>query len=233
MKYEIKGENLPVVICTLEAGEAMTNQGGSMAWMSPNMDMKTEGGGSLGKALGRLISGEKIFRNVYTAQGGQGVIAFASSFPGNIVAIEVTPEKPIIFQKSAFLASTMGITTEVFFNKKIAAGLFGGEGFIMQRASGTGLVFLEIDGSAIQYNLEAGQKMLIDTGSLAMMDASCTMDIKTVKGAKNVLFGGEGFFLTEVAGPGTITLQTMPLCEFAKRIAPYMPQPSNSGSSGN
>ncbi|MCQ2552218.1 MAG: AIM24 family protein [Clostridia bacterium] len=229
MKYEIQGGNLPVVICTLEAGEAMTNQGGSMAWMSPNMSMQTEGGGSFGKALGRMFSGEKIFRNIYTAQGGEGMIAFASSFPGNIVALEVTDSHPIIFQKSAFLASTMGVTTEVFFNKKFGAGLFGGEGFIMQKAIGNGIVFLEIDGSAVSYALEAGQQMLIDTGSLAIMDASCSLDIQTVKGAKNVLFGGEGLFLTVVTGPGNITLQTMPLSEFAKRLAPYMQQYMPSG----
>ena len=224
MKYEIKGGNLPVVICELEVGEAMTNDGGSMQWMSSNMVMTTEGGGSFGKALGRLFSGEKVFRNVYTSEGKPGMIAFASSFPGDIVAIEVTPDKPVIFQKSAFLASTMGVTTEVFFNKKAGVGLFGGEGFIMQKAVGNGTIFLEIDGSSVTYDLEPGQQMLVDTSSLAIMDASCSLDIQTVKGAKNVLFGGEGLFLTVLTGPGKITLQTMPLAEFAHRIAPYMPQ---------
>lgn len=224
MTYEIKGGNLPVVICQLEAGEAMTNDGGSMQWMSPNMVMTTEGGGSFGKALGRLFSGEKVFRNVYTCQDKPGMIAFASSFPGDIVALEVTPDKPVIFQKSAFLASTMGVTTEVFFNKKAGVGLFGGEGFIMQKAVGNGTIFLEIDGSSVTYDLEPGQQMLVDTSSLAVMDASCSIDIQTIKGAKNVLFGGEGLFLTVLTGPGKITLQTMPLAEFAHRLAPYMPQ---------
>jgi len=223
MKYEIKGGNLPVVICQLEAGESMTNQGGSMQWMSANMEMSTEGGGSLGKAIGRLFSGEKIFRNIFTAAGEPGMVAFASSYPGDIVAFEVTPDKPVIFQKTAFLASTMGVQTEVFFNKKAKVGLFGGEGFIMQKATGNGIIFLEVDGSAIEYDLAEGQKLLIDTGSLAMMDASCGIDVKTVKGAKNVLFGGEGLFLTEVCGPGKVTLQTMPISDFANRLVPYLP----------
>jgi len=224
MKYEIKGGNLPIVICNLEAGEAMTNQGGSMQWMSPNMEMSTEGGGSLGKAIGRLFSGEKIFRNIFTATGAPGMIAFANSFPGSIVALEVTPDKPVIFQKSAFLASTMGIQTEVFFNKKAKVGLFGGEGFIMQKATGNGTIFLELDGAEVTYELEAGQQMLIDTGCLAIMDSTCTLDVKTVKGFKNVLFGGEGLFLSVVTGPGKVTLQTMSIAEFANKLIPYLPQ---------
>lgn len=231
MRYEIEGGNLPVVICHLDSGESMTNQSGSMAWMSPNVNMQTEGGGSFGRAIGRLFSGEKIFRNVFTAEGGEGMVAFASSFPGNIVPIEITPDTPIVVQKGAFLATTMGIKTEVFFNKKAGVGLFGGEGFIMEKLSGNGIAFIEVDGSAVSYELEAGQKMLVDTGSLAMMQASCSLEIRTVKGAKNILFGGEGLFLTEVGGPGKITLQTMPLSEFARRIAQYMPQASNVNTS--
>ena len=227
MQYEIKGDNLPVVICHLEAGESMTNQGGSMAWMSPNMEMTTEGGGGIGKALGRAFSGEKIFRNVYTAQDGPGMVAFSSSFPGNIIAIEVTEDNPIIIQKTAFLASTMGLQTEVFINKKFPAGLFGGEGFIMQKVYGNGIVFLEIDGSAISYELAEGEQMLVDTGSLAMMDKTCSIDVKAVKGIKNILFGGEGLFLTVLTGPGRITLQTMPMNDFVSRISPMLRTSSN------
>ena len=230
MNYEIKGGNLPVLICSLEAGESMNTQGGGMSWMSPNMHMETEGGGGFGKAFGRMVSGEKIFRNVYTSVGGPGMIAFASSFPGSIVAVEITPDKPIIIQKGAYLASTSGIRTEVFFRKQFGAGLFGGEGFIMQKLSGNGIAFLEIDGSAISYELAPGEKMLIDTGNLAIMDASCTMDIESVKGVKNVLFGGEGLFNTIVTGPGKITLQTMPMSDFAGRIAPYVASHTTSNS---
>ena len=227
MKYEIQGDNLPVVICDLEAGESMITEGGSMAWMSPNMKMETSGGG-FGKALGRLFSGESLFQNVYTAQGGPGVIAFASKFPGAIKAVEVTPDKPIVVQKSSFLAATRGVDVSIFFQKKMRAGFFGGEGFIMQRISGRGLVFLEIDGSAVDYELTAGQQIVVASGNLAMMDETCSMDVQAIAGIKNVLFGGEGLFNTVIEGPGCITLQTMPLSSFAELIARYIPTNNSS-----
>ena len=223
MRYEIKGEPMPVVICHLENGESMITERGSMVWMSPNMEMQTNAGG-LGKAFGRMFSGESIFQNIYTARGGEGMIAFASTFPGAIRAIEITPDKPVIAQKSAFLAATSGVELSVHFRKKLGAGFFGGEGFIMQKLSGHGLAFLEIDGSAVEYQLGAGQQLIVDTGNLAMMDESCSMDIQTVKGVKNVLFGGEGLFNTVVTGPGRVTLQTMPLSSFANTIASVLPQ---------
>ncbi|MBQ0083377.1 MAG: TIGR00266 family protein [Clostridiales bacterium] len=226
MKFEIKGEPMPVVICNLEAGETMITESGSMVWMSPNMKMETSAGG-IGKAFGRVFSGESIFQNKYTAQNGAGMIAFASSFPGSIRAVEITPDKPLIVQKSAFLAATAGVELSVFFRKKLAAGLFGGEGFIMQKISGSGTVFLEIDGSAVEYELAGGQQMIVDTGNLAVMDSTCTMDVQTVKGFKNVLFGGEGLFNTVVTGPGKITLQTMPMENFIGMIAARIPKNNN------
>ncbi len=223
MQYEIRGDNMPVVICHLEAGESMITEGGSMVWMSPNMDMQTSGGGSVGKALGRLFSGEKIFQNIYTAQGGQGLIAFASSFPGNILAVEITPDRPVIAQKTAFLAATSGVELSVFFQKKFGSGFFGGEGFIMQKLAGHGLAFLEFDGSTVDYELAPGQKLVVDTGNLAAMDATCSLDIIAIRGAKNVLFGGEGLFNTLVTGPGRVVLQTMPISSFASMIAGILP----------
>ena len=222
MKYEIKGEPMPVVICELEAGESMITERGSMVWMSPNMEMETSAGG-LGKAFGRMFTGESIFRNIYTARGGHGMIAFASSFPGAIRVVEITPDHPVVAQKASFLAATSGVELSVFFQKKAAAGFFGGEGFIMQKLSGRGLAFLEIDGSAVEYELQAGQQLIVDSGNLAMMSDTCKMDIRTVKGMKNVIFGGEGLFNTVVIGPGRVTLQTMPLVNFAGTIATYIP----------
>lgn len=222
MKYEIKGEPMPVVICELEAGESMITERGSMVWMSPNMNMETSAGG-LGKAFGRMFSGESMFQNIYTAKGGPGMIAFASSFPGAIRVVEITPDHPVVAQKSAFLAATRGVELSVFFQKKLGAGFFGGEGFIMQKLSGHGLAFLEIDGSAVEYDLQPGQQLIVDTGNLAMMSDTCKMDIQSVKGVKNVLFGGEGLFNTVVTGPGHVTLQTMPLANFASTIAGYIP----------
>lgn len=226
MRYEIKGESMPVVICHLEAGEQMITEKGSMVWMSRNVRMETSGGG-MGKMLGRMLTGESMFRNTFTAEGGAGLVAFASSFPGSIRAIEVTPDKPVVLQKSAFLAATSGIEMSVFFQKKIGTAMFGGEGFLMQTVSGSGIVFAEIDGSAVEYELKAGQKLVVDTGNLAMVDSSVSIDIETVKGVKNVLFGGEGLFNTVVTGPGRVTLQTMPLSKFVGLVASRIPSNNN------
>ncbi|MCI9239069.1 MAG: TIGR00266 family protein [Dorea sp.] len=223
MRYQILGETLPVVICELEGGEKMINEGGSMSWMSPNMLMETTTNGGLGKALGRMFSGEKMFQNIYTAQGGPGMIAFASSFPGSIRLFHISPGQEMIFQKSAFLAAEMGVQLSVFFNKKFSAGLFGGEGFIMQKVSGQGTVFAEFDGHVVEYELQPGQQIVVDTGHLAAMTAGCTMEIKNVPGVKNMLFGGEGVFNTIINGPGKVWLQTMPISNVAGALRPYIP----------
>ena len=223
MRYEIKGETLPVVICHLDAGETMITESGAMAWMSPNMQMETTTNGGLGKAFGRMFSGESIFQNIYTAQGGHGMIAFASSFPGSIRAFEIAPGQEMIFQKSAFLAGEGTIQLSAHFTKKFSAGLFGGEGFILQRVSGYGIAFAEFDGHVIEYELQAGQQIVIDSGHLAAMTLSCSMDIKTVPGVKNALFGGEGIFNTVVTGPGRVWVQTMPISRVAGAIRPYIP----------
>jgi len=220
MQYQILGEPMPVVICQLSGGESMITEKGSMVWMSPNMKMETSAGG-LGKAFGRMFSGESMFQNIYTSQGGPGMIAFASSFPGSIRAVEISPDRPVVVQKSGFLASEKGVELSVFFQKKAGAGFFGGEGFIMQKLAGHGMAFLEIDGYAVEYDLRAGEQMVIDTGNLAMIDATCSIDIQSVKGVKNVLFGGEGLFNTVVTGPGKIVLQTMPISSVASSLSPF------------
>lgn len=222
MNYKIEGDEMPVVICELENGEKMITESGSMSWMTPNMEMETSAGG-LGKAFGKLFTGENIFQNIYTAKGGKGMIAFSSSFPGKIVAMEITPDKPIIAQKRAFLAATEGIELSVFFQKKAVSGFFGGEGFLMQKVSGSGIAFFEIDGSSVSYNLAAGQKLVISTGNLALCDSTCSIDTQTVKGVKNVLFGGEGIFNTVVTGPGQVTLQTMPFSNLVGQISACLP----------
>lgn len=226
MKYEILGETLPVVICQLEGGEKMITEGGGMSWMSPNMLMETTTNGGIGKAFGRMFSGEKMFQNIYTAQGGNGMIAFASSFPGSIKAYEIGPGQEMVFQKSAFLAGEAGIELSVFFNKKFSSGLFGGEGFIMQKISGHGIVFAEFDGHVVEYELMPGQQIVVDTGHLAAMTATCQIEIKSVPGVKNMLFGGEGLFNTVISGPGKVWLQTMPISNVAGILRPYLPSGS-------
>ena len=218
MDYKVIGEPLPTVICDVAEGETLVTEGGAMSWMTPNMKMETNAGG-LGKAFGRMFSGESILMNNYTAKGAPGQIAFCSSFPGSIRAINVA-ETPMIVQKRAFLASEASVELSVFFQRKIGAGLFGGEGFIMQKLSGKGIAFIEIDGNAIEYELQAGQQLILDTGYLAAMDATCSLDIQAVPGLKNKLLGGEGLFNTVVSGPGKVILQSMPINQLQSVIVP-------------
>ncbi len=223
MRYSIEGEPLPVVICELDNGEVMITESGAMSWMSPNMKMETTSGGGIGKMFGRALSGESLFLNRYTAENGNGMIAFASSFPGAIRSFEIGPGKEIVAQKSAFLASTAGVSLSTFFQKKIGSGFFGGEGFIMQKLSGNGVVFLEFDGYIKEYELGPGQQMVIDTGYLAAMSSTCQVEVKTVPGVKNMLFGGEGIFNTVLTGPGKIWLQSMPISQMANSLRPFFP----------
>ena len=226
MKYEIKGGSFPVVICNLETGEKMITERGSMCWMSPNMQMETHGGG-LGRMFSKAFSGESMFQNHYTARGGPGMIAFASSFPGEIKVIDIAPGQEMIVQKSAFLTAEAGVNLSIHFQKRLGAGFFGGEGFIMQRLSGRGTAFVEIDGDLMEYILKPGQKIVVDTGNVAGFEPSVQMDIQTVPGAKNMLFGGEGIFNTVLTGPGRVWLQTMPIYNVANAIRPYIPTSSN------
>ena len=225
MQYEIIGGNLPAVLCRLTRGEKLICEAGGMSWMDGVFKMETTGGG-IGKMFGRMFSGESMFTNTYTAQQ-DGEIAFASSFPGQILAINLTPGKSIIVQKKAFLACEAGVEMSVFFQKKFGKGLFGGEGFIMQKFTGSGIVFLEVDGAIKEYVLAPGEKKIMDTGHLVMMDDTCKMDIERIAGVKNALFGGEGLFNTVVTGPGKIVIQTMPISKAAGVIAGFIPQQSN------
>ena len=224
MQYEIKGAPFAVLECKLSAGEAMKCQGGGMAWMSPSMKMKTSGGG-LGKMLGKLVTGESMFFNTYTAEGGDGEIAFGMSFPGNIIPVDVS-QRSIVAQKRAFMACESGVDMNIFFQKKVGSGLFGGEGFIMQKFSGHGMAFLEIDGSTEERELAAGETITVDSGYIAAMEETCSIDIQMVSGLGNVVFGGEGLFNTVIKGPGKIWLQTMPIPNLANSLIPYLPTSS-------
>ena len=232
IRYDIEGGQLPVVICYPEAGQTLCTESGAMSWMSPNMHMETNSGGGFRKVLGRLFSGESLFVNEYTAVGGTGMIAFASSFPGSIIPYTVTPGNGIIVQKRGFLAMDKGLDLSVYFQKKLGGGLFGGEGFIMQKISGNGLVFLEIDGYCKEYELGAGQQMIVDTGYLAAMSETCTMDIQAVRGAKNIFLGGAGLFHTVINGPGKVYIQSMPIVHTANALSPYLNIDSGNGDDG-
>ena len=222
MNFEIKGDTFPVLICNLNEGESIANQQGAMSWMSPNMKMTTNAGGSIGKFFSRAVTGESVFQNIYTAEKGPGMIAYSSSFPGTILPVEISPVRTIVAQKTAFLASEMGVNFEVFFQKKFGSGFFGGEGFIMQKFTGNGMLFLEINGSIIEYDLAPNQSILVDTGYLAAADATISIDIESVKGIGNALFGGEGLFNTRITGPGHVWIQTMPITQFANSLSKYI-----------
>ena len=221
MRYEIKGGAFPGVVCELADGEQMITEKGSMVWMSPNMQMDTRGGG-LGKIFSKAFSGESMFQNIYTARGA-GMIAFGSSFPGQIKAVTIAPGQDMILQKTAFLAAEPGVELSIHFNKKLGTGLFGGEGFIMQRLSGSGVAFAEIDGELVEYELREGQQIVADTGNVAGFTAGVKMEIQQVPGMKNKLLGGEGLFNTLLTGPGRVWLQTMPISSVAASIRPYIP----------
>lgn len=222
MKYQIVGEPLPIAICDLDANEYVITESGAMSYMTDNIKMETVGG-SIGGMFGRVLSGENLFQNKFTAIGREGQIGFVSRVPGSIRAYEVTPNKALIVQKGGFLVGTAGINLSVHYKKKLGSSLFGGEGFIMQKISGNGTVLVEIDGFAVDYDLEVGEKVIVDTGYLAVMEESCTMDIQMVSGVKNMFFGGEGLFHTVITGPGKVVLQTMPLSSFAGAIIPFLP----------
>ena len=232
IRYEIEGGNLPVVICYPEAGQTLCSESGAMSWMSPNMRMETNSGGGFKKAMGRLFAGDSIFMNEYTAMGGHGMIAFASSLPGTILPIELHAGNGIIVQKRGFLAMEKGLDVSIYFQKKLSKGFFGGEGFIMQKITGEGMVFVEIDGYCKEYELGVGESIIVDTGYLAAMSETCTMDIQMVKGAKNIFLGGEGLFNTVITGPGKVYLQSMPISNIAERMMPYLPT-SSSGDGIN
>ena len=221
MRYSIEGGTLPAVIIQLDPGETLLSEVGGRTWSRGPVTTESKAEGGLGKSLGRMFSGESLFMSRYTAQA-PAEIGFSSSFPGAIVAWTLQPGESIICQKSAFLCATADVSLSVAFQKKLGAGLVGGEGFIMQRITGPGTVFLEIDGYCKEYDLQPGEKLVCDTGVLAIMSSTCSMDVEMVKGLKNVVFGGEGLFDTVITGPGRVYLQTMTIEKLAKLMSPYM-----------
>lgn len=222
MDYKIVGGSLPAVVIHLNAGETIVSESGGRTWMKGDVQTQSKSEGGLKKMLGRALSGESLFMSRYTAKE-DAEIGFSSSFPGSIIARELGPGQSVICQKSAFLCATAGVELSVHFQKKMGSGFFGGEGFIMQKVTGPGTVFLEVDGYCQEYELAAGEKVVCDTGVVAIMDASCQMDIQMVKGVKNMLFGSEGLFDTVVTGPGKVCLQTMTVNKLADLMAPFLP----------
>lgn len=222
MKYEIFGSSLPAVTISLDQGEAVYTQSGGMAWMTAGMQMETNMKGGFMKGLGRMLSGDSLFIATYTAMAPGQEITIASTFPGAIVPIDVSRGE-VIVQKSAFLCAEPGVTLSAHVVKGLSAGLFGGEGFILQRLGGSGIAFTEVDGAVCEKMLAPGESLIVDTGNIAAYEANVGYEVTMVKGFKNILFGGEGLLNTRLTGPGKVWLQTMTMPGFAKRIIPYLP----------
>ena len=224
MEYEITGGSFPIVICTLQKGETMKNETGAMAFMTSGMNMETNTGGGLLKGIGRALSGDTLFLNFFTAESDGEQVGFSSCTPGKIIPIKLDGSNSIIGQKNAFLAAEESVDVDIFFKNKLGTGIFGGEGFILQKFTGNGMVFLEIDGEVIERNLQPGEVLLVDPGHIAAMDEGIDFDIERVQGAKNILFG-EGLFFSKLTGPGKVWIQTMPISKLAESIIPFLPQP--------
>ena len=211
MQYKIIGDSFPVLLCELNRGETVVTQRGGMSWRTADIEMSTSTTGGVVKGLKRSLAGNSFFLNHYTALRDKQEIAFGLTFPGEIMTFDVSGGREIIAQKNAFIACTDQVDIDIFLNQKVGAGLFLSEGFILERFSGNGLVFVEIDGKAQEYSLAAGEKLVIDCGYLAAMEPTVTFNVETVKGLKNIVFGGEGLFLGSLTGPGKVWLQTLPV----------------------
>ena len=225
MQYRIIGSTMPAVETILNRGESMYTQSGGMAWMSQGVEMTTSTKGGVLKGLGRkMFTGESMFMATYTAVMDNATVAFASTVAGEIVPIDLAQHQGLICQKGAFLCATPGVQMNMTFTKKFSAGLFGGEGFILQQAAGNGLLFLEIDGDRVEKTLAPGEVLYVDTGNLVAFDPTVQYEIQMIKGVKNIFFGGEGLFNTKLTGPGKVILQTQNFNEFASRILAMMPR---------
>lgn len=226
MPYQIIGTTLQAVVLELQPGQVVYSEAGGMSWMSGNVQMEAKSGGGLGKMLGRLVTGESLFIVEYTCSSSSGMVAFSNDFPGKVLPIELAAGQSVVVQKDAFMCAEQSVQMEVHWQKRIGAGLFGGEGFLLQRMTGPGLFFAELDGEIIEYTLESGQELKVDPGHVAMFEPSVSFDVEMVRGIKTILFGGEGLFLARLRGPGRIWLQSMPLTNLVKVVARSMPQKS-------
>ncbi len=232
ISYRIDGTVMQVVTIQLEPGEVIYSESGGMSWMSDNVEMKTTSGGGLGKMLRRAVSGESLFVTDYFVTRGEGIVTFACEFPGKVIPYDLKPGQSLIVQKDGFMCAEKTVDLDLSFRKRLGTGLFGGEGFIMQKVTGPGLVFLEIDGEVVEYELKQGQMLKVDSGHIAAFEPTVDFDITMVKGFSNILLGGEGLFMATLRGPGKVWLQTMPMTHLARKIAQFMPQVGGKGHSG-
>lgn len=227
MQHTIRGTVMQSVEITLSQGEAVYTEAGGMSWMSANISMDSGMKGGLMGAFKRAVAGESLFVTTYRCDAGTGFATFTTETPGKIIPVELAAGQTILCQRDAFMVAQEGVTIEVHMHKKLGAGLFGGQGFFVQKVTGPGLAFFELAGEITEYNLEPGQQLKVDPGHVALMDPTVDFDISMVPGIKNIFLAGEGLFLAQVTGPGRVWLQSMPLSRLAARLIPYLPKPSN------
>lgn len=232
VSHRIEGTTLPVLIVDLKPGDRIYSSSGGMSWMTQQVEMDTNTGGGIGKMFKRALSGESLFIVDYYVNSGEGEVAFAAEFPGKIVELALNPGQQMIVQKDSFMCAEKEVDVDMHFRKRLGAGLFGGEGFILQKLTGPGMAFVNFDGEIVKKTLAPGEVLRVDTGHVAMFEPSVDFDIQMLKGFKNILLGGEGLFVATLRGPGTVWLQTMPMSKLAQRIAQYMPGPRSGASGG-
>ena len=232
MQYRIEGTTLPVVTVTLSPGQRIYSSSGGMSWMTQAVEMETNTGGGLGRMVKRALSGESLFVVDYYVDRGVGEVAFSAEFPGKILDLDLADGQSVIVQKDSFLCAEKSVELDVHFRKRLGAGLFGGEGFMLQRLTGPGRAFVNFDGDILVKDLQPGELLRVDTGHVAMFEPTVDFDVEIVRGFKNILLGGEGLFLATLRGPGKAYLQTMPMDKLAQKIAQYMPQVGGKGQSG-
>ncbi len=229
LEYTIEGTLLQSVVLKLEPGRIIYSDTGEMSWMSANVSMNTNAGsGGLGGMFKRAVSGATVFLVDFAATGGPGMAAFAADFPGKILPADLDAGQSLLIQKHAFMCAEKTVTLDVAFNKRLGTGLFGGEGFVMQRITGPGIAFLEFDGEIVEYNLQPQQVLRVEPGHVAMFEPTVGFDVEMVQGLGNILLSGTGLFFATLTGPGRVWLQTMPIANLAKRLIPFLPQPSSN-----
>jgi uncharacterized protein (TIGR00266 family) len=230
MQYTISGTIMQTVAIDLLPGETVYSQTNSMCWMTDTIAMNTHTGGGFFAGLSRSLGGGSFFITEFTAQA-PGHVAFAPRFPGTIMPIPLGPGQSVVCRKETFLVAEKTVTLEIAWQQRLGAGFFGGEGFILQRVTGPGMVFLDLSGEVVERDLAAGERLLVHAGHVGVLDPTVSFDIQMVSGFRNILFGGEGLFLATLTGPGHIALQSMPILNLAEEIARHLPNRSEAASS--
>lgn len=229
MKSKITGTTLPVLEIDLEPGDQIISEPGQFSWMSPNVNLQTAamtaGAKGIFGVLGRALSGGGLFMNTYQTTGGTGMVAFAAKVPGTIMEVQVTPDKTYMVHRHGFLCGSHGVELSIGFQRSLGAGIFGGEGLILQKLGGTATAWVELGGEVVAYDLKAGESLLVHPGHIGMFESSVSFDITMMKGIKNALFGGDGLFIARLTGPGKVHLQTLTMPNLAHALIPYFPKP--------